>query len=193
MALSPKFTVDFNCGYDGFSMIQTTGTYDASTNTGGYNSPNITTSDVDSTELVIVDLFNDITFDTITTITAASTYTITTFDLTDLTVDGVQYYADSIADGIFSFTFKVIDGSNTYQYNVRKLIIPDLTCTLTDAMMDIVNDSCGCGSKELIEDWLEGFAYVEALKGAAICGDISQFSTLYENAQNYLNDLNCNC
>ena len=88
---------------------------------------------------------------------------------------------------------KVIDGSNTYQYNVRKLIIPDLTCTLTDAMMDIVNDSCGCGSKELIEDWLEGFAYVEALKGAAICGDISQFSTLYENAQNYLNDLNCNC
>lgn len=193
MALIPKFTVSFNCDYDGFSMIQTTGTYDASTNTGGYNSPNITTSDVDSTELVIVDLFNDITFDTITTVTAASTYTITTFDLTDLTVDGVQYYTDSIADGIFSFTFKVIDGSNTYQYNTRKLIIPDLTCTLTSAMMNIVNDSCGCGSKELIEDWLEGFAYVEALKGAAICGSIASFSVLYENARTYLDSLQCNC
>jgi len=114
MALIPKFTVNFNCDYDGFSLIQTTGTYDASTNTGGYNSPNITTADVDSTEIIIVDLLNDVTFDTITSLTASSTYTITNFDLTDLTVDGVQYYEDSIGDGIFSITLNIIDGSNTY-------------------------------------------------------------------------------
>lgn len=193
MALIPKFTVTFNCDYDGFSHIQQIGTYDATTNVGGFNSPNIVVGDVTATSLVIKDLLNDITFDTITSISASSSYTITNFDLTDLTVDGEEYYADHIGDGLFSFTFTITTASTSYQYNVRKFILPDLTCSLTSAMMDIANNTCGCDNKELIENWLEGFAYVEALKGAAICGDISQLETLYEDAQDYLTNLNCDC
>lgn len=190
MALSPKFTINFECNFDGFTFAETTSTYNATTNTGGYGAPNITTSDVDSTELVIENLLTEVTFDTIATITAASTATDFDFDLTDLTVAGVQQYTEYIDDGIYEFTYNLIDGATTYTYTIRKLILPYLYGLLAKAALKL--GTCSCSSKYK-DAWLEGFALLKALEGSAICGDLTQFTTQYTKVKNYLLNLKCNC
>lgn len=195
MALSPSFEINFDCNWESLTFTETTGSYDASTNTGGYGSPNIETSDVDSTQLIIENLLTDVTFDTITTISVSSTGTEVELDFTDLLVDGAEVYTDGdhLPDGIYSFTFNVIDGATTYTYTVRKLILPDLWCDLNNTMLDIVDHTCSCDNNELIADYLKGFAFVKSLEGSAICGDISQFQTLYDKTQTILENLGCNC
>lgn len=190
MALSPRFTITFGCNYADFTFEETTGVYDATTNTIGYGTPNIETSDVDSTELVIENLLTEITFDTISTISASSTGTEYEFDLTDLTVDGVQQYTDYINDGVYEFTYNVIDGSTTYTYTVRKLILPYLYGLLAKASLKL--GTCTCSSK-FKDTWLEGFARLKALEGSAICGDLTQFSTQYTATKNFLLNIKCNC
>jgi hypothetical protein len=190
MALSPRFTINFECNFDGFTFEETTGAYNVSTNTIGYGSPNITTSDVDSTELIIENLLTEITFDTISTISASSGSTEYEFDLTDLTVDGVEQYDTYMLDGIYEFTYNVIDGSTTYTYTIRKLILPYLYGLLAKAALKL--GTCTCSSK-FKDSWLQGFAFLKALEGTAICGDITQFVEQYTKVKNYLINLKCNC
>lgn len=196
MALNPIFKVMIDCEYDGFSIIQLTGTYNATTNTGGYGSPNITVADVDSTSLIIKNLTENITYDAITSISASQYYTITNFNITDLKVSGTSSFTsgDPLPDGVYEFSFKVIDGSTIYTYTCRVGIIRSLKCTLAKANQKIVDDSCGCIKKDFLDKYYLGFAYITGLEGLEICSDLTAYSNLYDKVENYLNNnLKCNC
>lgn len=190
MALTPRFTIDFDCNFASLTFTETTGVYNATTNTGGYTSPNIATGDVDSTQLVIENLLSDTTFDTITTIAASSSGVEYEFELADLLVDGVQLYEDYLLDGIYDITYNVIDGVTTYTYTIRKLVLSYLYGLLAKAMTSL--GSCTC-SDHYTDAWLKGFAMLKALEGSAICGDITAFTTMYTKVKNYLLNIKCNC
>lgn len=192
MALSPRFTIEFDCDFQYFTFHETTGAYSVS-NTGGYGVPNIATGDVDSTQLIVKNVLTDVTFDTITTVTVSSTGVDIQFDLNDLLVDGEEVYTENLADGIYEFTYNVIDGATTYQYTVRQLILPDLNCSLCTALSRVIDPTCGCSKPQYISSWLEGFTRIKALEGSAICGSITQFEELYDKTQNYFTSLNCGC
>lgn len=192
MSLIPKFTIDFYCNFDGLTQTQTTGVYNADTNVGGYGAPNIAVGDVDSTSLQIENLLTGTEFDPITTITASSSETDFEIAIEDLTVDGAVVYETSIPDGIYEFVFNVVDGATTYTYTVRKLVLPDLWALLANAALKITGSSCKCADK-FVPKWLLGFAYLKALEGTAICGDLTQFQNQYTFVKNYLSNLKCNC
>lgn len=192
MSLIPKFTIGNGCNFDSLTHTQTTGVYNADTNAGGYGSPNIETSDVDSTTLSITNLFTEITFDDITTITASSTEVETEIALDELTVDGAVVYTTTLEDGIYEFIFSVLSGDSTYTYTVRKLYLPELWSLLANASLKISGGSCSCRDK-FISKWLIGFARLTALEGTSICGDITQFQNQYDFVYNYLSNLKCGC
>lgn len=192
MALIPKFSISNGCNFDSLTHTQTTGVYDSETNDTGYGSPNIETSDVDSTSLSITNLLTDTTFDDITDITASSTEVEYEITLDELTVDGAVVYTTSLEDGIYEFIFSVVAGATTYTYTVRKLYLPELWSLLANASLKITGGTCSCRDK-YIPKWLTGFAYLKSLEGSAICGDITQFQNQYDFVYNYLSNLRCGC
>jgi len=189
MALAPKFTITIDCNYSTVTFVETTGVYAAATNLGGYTSPNIATGDVDSTALIIKNVLTDVTFDTITSITASSSGVTHAFALTALLVDGVQLYTDYLLDGIYDITYNVIDGITTYTYTIRKLSLGYLYGLLAKGMPNL--GGCSCNNNYL-NSWLEGFAMLKGLEGASIC-DTDAFIEMYDKVKNFLLNIKCNC
>lgn len=89
--------------------------------------------------------------------------------------------------------YKVTISGTDYTHTTRKLILPDLWCTLTTLGKKIANSSCGCSSGEFVTKWLEGFARLIALEGSAVCGDDTAVEAEYTSLKNYLSTLKCNC
>lgn len=192
MSLVPKYTITFGCNYDEITQTQTTGIYNADTNDTGYGTPNPEVGDVTATSLEITNLLTDTIFDTITDITASNTEEDYVIDITDLTVDGAVVYDTAIEDGIFEFVFTVTAGGTDYTYTIRKLVLPTLWGMLAKASLKITGDGCKCADK-FVPKWLLGFAYLTALEGTAICGDLTQFQNQYDFVYNYLSNLKCGC
>jgi len=192
MSLVPKFSISFGCNNDSITQTQTTGVYDADDNDTGYGSPNPVVGDVTETSLEISNLLTDTTFDTITDIAASNTEDEYVIDLDELTVDGAVVYEEALQDGIYEFVFTVTASGTDYSYTVRKLVLPTLWGMLAKASLKITGDGCKCADK-FVPKWLLGFAYLTALEGTAICGDLTQFQNQYDFVYNYINNLKCNC
>jgi hypothetical protein len=192
MANSPRFIVNIDCNFADLTFAETTGLYDATLRSYGYGSPNSDASAFESTTLVIRNLLTDTTFDTITTITASATSVDYVFDLTDLTVDGVQLYTETLGDGVYDFVYTIIDGASSYSYTVRKLILGNLWNLYHEAELELIGSTCNCHSN-FVNDLLFGFAQLKSLEGSSICGNLQIFNNQYDFVENYLTNLQCGC
>lgn len=193
MALQPTFTIKPSCNYDQLIFQETTGTYDASSNPGGYGAPNDDTGDVTATSLAITDELNTVTFDAITTISASKTNGITYIPLTSLEVSSVDKYSTALTDGLFTVTYTVSVGATSYTYTVKILVLPDTWCKLNSAMVRMIDPTCHCINSGYKDNWLEAFSRLMALEGDAICGDLTSFTQTYTKLNTYLDNLKCNC
>jgi|DEB0MinimDraft_4_1074332.scaffolds.fasta_scaffold16658_4 hypothetical protein len=193
MALQPTFTLKPSCNYDQLIFQETTGTYDASSNLGGYGSPNATLASVTATKLVITDELNSVVFDDITTISESETLGITYISLTELEVSGVDKYTTALTDGLFSAVYTVTAGGIDYTYTVKILVLPDTWCKLNKAMIKMIDPSCGCVNADFKDKWLEGFSRLMALEGDAICGDLTYLTQTHSKLNTFFDNLNCNC
>ena len=191
MALSPSITIPLHNDGVSFKMTETTGAYDASSNTGGYGSPNPLVGSCTGA-LVPVDLTNSVTYDSIT-ITPSETNGITYITTSLLQVSTVAI--STIPDGVWEFTYTVNDGATDYTYTARTLVIKSINCKMADLALKYADKSCNCcNSNTFREKFVEAHARYQALIGGRICGNITQINEAITELEIFLNDLNCqNC
>lgn len=178
MALIPtlKFCLSNSCTE--LSVSETTGTYNASTNVGGYGAPNATTGNVTSYSLVITDP-DDVTY-TINLFTNGFPTTNEDFEYTiPMTSLGERTI---IEDGYWQFAWTVIASAVTYTGNSAYYFTCNTECCVAELLADITveEDGCNCNkdTNEKVLNYLRAKAFLESLKNAAFCGKLTLFNTI---------------
>jgi hypothetical protein len=191
MALIPSITAPLNKDGQSFKFTELTGVYDVTSNPGGYGSPN-PTAGTSTGALVVKDLTNNVTYDSIT-ITPSDSDGITYITEALLQVSTVAI--SNIPDGIWSFTYTVTNSSVDYTTEYRTLVIKSINCKMTDLSLKYADKSCNCcNNRSFRELFVEAHALYASLCAAVTCGNVAQINEQITFLDNFLNDLNCkNC
>lgn len=178
MALIPKLVFCLSNSCTELSVSETTGVYNASTNVGGYGTPNATTASVTIYSLVI-------------TSPSDQTYTINLFTNGFPTTNEDFEYTipmsslggrSVIEDGFWQFAWSVRAGETTYTGNSAYYFTCNTECCVAELLADITveEDGCNCNKDitEKVLNYLRVKAFLESLKNAAFCGKLTLFNTI---------------
>lgn len=149
---------------------ETTGVYDATYNIGGYGTPNIETTDVLTAVLTITD----------------PTGTNTDIDLfthgfpqSDITADGYTITSTTaLPDGKYLFTYTITTLTETYTKVITQLICCQSECCVTQMRANLNLNCDACDKVVAYQDYLKAWTFLESLKAAATCGDVTSFTSL---------------
>jgi hypothetical protein len=200
MALVPKLQFCLNNSCSELVVSETTGAYNALTNTGGYGAPNPELVEVQGYTLTITDP-DDVT------------YTIDLFATAEFPTDDstIQYTIPMsqlgnrtvIEDGYWQFSWTVtglIDdfpnpGINfTASGNSASYFTCNAECCVSAllAKIDIDEDECNCNdNSKNIMNYLKAKAFLESLRNAAFCGNLTLFNTIQAAITKLCNKTDC--
>lgn len=188
MALELKFY--FKDSFDGLSQVfsEFTSAYNASTDLGGYGSPNPTTGSLTYTELKI-QMRGESTVYTVTPITgfpSDKTNPPDTFPVPYTSFGGKR-------DGIFHITYSVgtsssnIVASNDYYF----AFIPNIRCCMRKLRQGMkISKGCGC-KDEKWESMLNNWALVESLCGVLICENLDEVQEVIDYLKQFATCKGC--
>lgn len=179
MALVPKIDVCFDCCDNKIIITDVTGDYNATTNTGGWGSPNNVTSDVSTSVISITDPNGNVTSHTLASL-PDSTATLTAADL----VSGATVLTDG--QYFFTWTITMSDASIFTAY-----ANPFSTCVVENCVTDKVADfdpDCGCNDSSFAT--MKYVTTFESLKAAISCGKTNKANSLFTELQSMCNN-NC--
>ena len=162
---------------------ETTGVYNASTNTGGYGTPNPLISNVIAATLTI-------------TSPSGQVYTINLFDNGfPSSVTTFEYVIPmselgnrtEIEDGQWTFLYTITTNTDTtYRVTKSYIFTCGSECCVAKLLGDLDISDCDCiDTTEDEDNYLKAFATLQSLKYAAFCGNISE----YDKILNILNKL----
>ena len=192
MALIPKLTFCLTDSCTELIVSETTGAYNATTNVGGYGSPNPTTASVSSYSLVITSPDN-------------TDYTINLFTNGFPTTDSTIQYSIPLAslgnrsvieDGYWQFAWTVV-GNDGEAYTVENNSAYYFTCNSAccvkalRAKIDLNDDCCCSTSNSEVEDYLKAKVLLDGLKDAAFCGKLTLFNNIKANLTKLCNKTDC--
>jgi hypothetical protein len=176
--LSLNFTT---CVINGCSQIQfteTTGLYNASTNTGGWGTPNALPIETISFTLILTD-------------PNGTVYTLLLDETLIFDANGNNFNyviptdiigIDTIIDGQWTITYEIVNngGSGNVTYSKTKVFL--FTCNsecCVASMLNNIDSGCDCCNKDVtINDYLKASVFLDALKKAAKCGAIDTFNKI---------------
>lgn len=175
MALTPTITLCLNSGCTTLTLRETTGAYNASTNTGGYGAPNpeiaavtaavLTVTDPDGTEYEI-DLFTE----GFPTDNEDFEYEIDLADLGD---------RESIEDGYWQFSYTVTSGDD-YTGTKNYFFYCNIECCVNRLLTLVEADECLCDevNNKNIDNYIKAKTFLESLKNAANCYNETNFNRI---------------
>lgn len=192
MALIPNINLCLQSGCTDLIIRETTGIYDVTTNEGGYGSPNIETTDVISAILVVIAPDN-------------TEYTIDLLELDSFPKDNVDYEytiplsyignRESIEDGYWQFTYTVTTSGSEYSvsksyffYCNAKCCVSKMLSAITISNIDNINDTV---NNKKIEKYTRVKTLLESIKGAANCGNETQFNKILTLITKYCRNTDC--
>ena len=174
-------------------FYETTGIYNAVSNTTGWGAPN------EATTVALTATLNVLT-------PAGNAYTFNGASVTPLypnwptTNDNAYYELDSsligygtnqeLPDGIYRFTYTVTTTANTYTQVIEKLFYCNAQCCVSNMFADI-DYECDC-STDKINKAKKAWLMLESLGYASKSGQKTYFANLLEDI-NKLCTGNCNC
>jgi hypothetical protein len=169
---------------------ETTGSYDSVNNTTGWGAPNISISDVSSALLTIERPDGGVyTIDLMATglfpdDTKTKELLITNSDLG---------YQGNIEDGIYKFTYTVLDNSNNeYKQECMFVFILNLKCRFSKMIVESIGCSCDCLENESVLCNLINIDFlIRSLEYSIAIGDLDNISNSINKIKNILNN-NCN-
>lgn len=179
MALELSFTITEQCPGKQLTFVDTTGTYNVTTNPTGWGTPNTDITDCHSGELVILDP-NSVT----TTIDIFATGDFpnggTTNSLVVLNTDLGLTEDVKLADGLWTFTVNYYGDDTTELLatkTVYKLFYCKAECCVESLFAKIPTKECSC-EDEAVDNAMFAKTMLEALKYAARAGNTSRFDNL---------------
>jgi hypothetical protein len=210
MALILAATSPTQTGCFGFTFTDTTGVYNVTTNPGGYGSPNMDSTDVNTATISVyapgstvpyiftftIDISNilsciitnpDGTTDDITTDIVTTQGLIFPFDAVTgtgaLSIDETWIGGtenESILDGVYTIVYEVSDGLTEYNTTVYTLSKCNATCCITKAYANL-KSGCGCDDNGL-KSVQRANAFLNAAVSAADLGMMEAAQTDIEKA-----------
>lgn len=176
MALVLKFNACVQTACTELVVKELTGVYNASTNTGGYGTPNPTTGDVLTAVLTV-------------TSPSAQIYTINLFDNGfPSSVTTFEYVIPmselgnrtEIEDGQWTFLYTITtDTDETYQVTWSKIFTCGSECCVAKLLGDLDITDCDCTDTTKAEDnYLKAFTNLQSLKYAAFCGNLTEYNKI---------------
>lgn len=177
MAIILDFDICINNACDTLTLTETTGAYSA-TNTGGWGAPNATTASVITAILQVT--APDGTVSTIPTATMSAagfpssnpsfTYTIPNASLGGIT---------NVTDGHWKFFLYYTDGTTVYQKVRNYLFYCNTECCVQQLLSDIEVEDCDCCNQDdKIKTYTKAKTFLESLKNAARCYQVSNFESI---------------
>lgn len=187
MSLILNFEICQANGCKDLVFSETTGAYNATYNTGGYGTPNETTAAAQTATL---------------TITNASGL-VNTIDLMpegfptdDIVADGYTITSSTVLpDGMYTFVYNVTYDYRgtivTYSKSISKLFYCNSECCVNQ-MLSNLNLTCDCcETDENIKDYYKAWTFLQALKNAAQCGDVTTFNNILKIITKLCKNNNC--
>lgn len=201
MAVDLRFEIQLDCDCQGFDFTETTGSYDASNNTGGWGSPNLSTSDIDEATLDIKNVTTGTTYDQIDMTNfgyPSDSNKTTNISITSLNVNGSQQHSsgERFPDGVYRFTYTTTDNDTgtTFEQTIEILWTCNVKCKLIDVAADIASNNCDCrtdDSKQLFLDW---FAWYYSIVYGGACSNQDAINNSLKTLNKEIDNWNCkNC
>jgi len=195
MALTLKFSICSTGNCQTFQFTETTGTYDASTNPGGWGAPNVDITTALTAILTIVQPDN-----TVTIIPTSVLYpTLPSDSNTSVTITNVMLglSADApLLQGKYTITYDVTgDDGTVWAYSVTTITMIFCSaecCVLTMAGAVRISSDCDCKNKTL-QTFNESFGWLQALKAATECGKSNKAQDILDHLTQICAGTNCNC
>jgi hypothetical protein len=193
MAVVLNFCINESDDAKSFTVKETTGVYNASTNTGGWGAPNPTIASALTSTITIAQL-TDADTNTYTDAVVINTYPTlpnTTETLFEITAEDVGYGVDSqFPDAVYSLTYTVTSSSGSIT-PVTKLfgLYSNLDCCIKK-MADKVS-VCTCNCSELEDNLKEAMRWRRLLQAADCCGNVPAIMKFIEKITKLCS--NCGC
>lgn len=172
MALVPKISAHVEDNCKTLVIRDITGAYNASTNTGGYGTPNPNIGDVTGSTLIITVPSSN------TPITINNPVGLPTLDST-FKYKVPANILSPISDGIYKIEFRVKVGDDTYTYGERYFFFTcNVECCIFKMYAKIATIiDCSCDNN-IIKNALYASTLLEGLKASKDCGDISAINNI---------------
>lgn len=192
MAISLNFDICLNNACDTLTITETTGAYSA-TNTGGWGSPNATTGSITTALLQVTPpTGGPYTIDLLTEGFPSSNPSFE-YDIPNSSIGSPT----TIADGKWTFFLYYTDGTNVYQKVRNYLFYCNTECCVQELLADIEVSDCDCCKQEDIDkinNYTKAKTFLEALKNAARCFQVSNFESIQSVLTKLCKNSNCkNC
>lgn len=189
MALSPKISICYTNNNTTLQIVDITGIYSAG-NTGGWNTPNASGSDITDASVVITYPNAETqTVDLLAEIPSTVTGNFSFSEITpDYTVDGVH---------TFVYTLVYTDGSGgttTVTYKVYKLFLGRVKCCIDKMWAKVPSKLCDeCNIEAYLSDTLFAYGLYNSLMSMGACAQTTTINKLLTQIQNLCSFEDCNC
>jgi hypothetical protein len=195
MALIPKLAACFKDGCKTLRLTDTTGAYDATTNTGGWGAPNTTLAGADPVTVAITlpGSTTTSTF-TVTSIVNAATIVAGEFYLDDIVPSDITgYSSDTFPDGIYDIVYTVTDGTTEYTYSIKMLNYCTVKCCLEKMKVKFRAAYGTCDWVHLWDEYQGALRLFDAMRYNMSVYDYTNTNKQLIALQKICKILNCNC
>lgn len=187
MAVTIDFDVCLDNACDTLTFTETTGAYSA-TNLTGWGAPNATTGSVTGAYLQVTNPAGTVYTINILSSGFPSSNPSFSYTIPNGSIGGVT----NIVDGHWKFFLYYTDGVNTYQKVRNYLFYCNTECCVQELLADIeVNDCDCCDQDEKIKTYIKAKTFLESLKNAARCFQVSNFEAIQEILSGICNNSGC--
>lgn len=193
MALELKFCITENNNGKQISFKELTGDYNASTNTGGWNTPNNTLdTNISIATLTITSSKNVIT--EIDLLAEGFPTLDNTQELIILNTDLGYTSDEKLDDGVWKFQIDYYDDdtSETLSTTVYKMFLCQAECCVSKMFAALPLTDCNCDSVKL-DNAIFADKMLTTLKYAAKAGNTNKFTNLLTLVNNLCSNSECGC
>lgn len=192
MALIPSIIVLENDNQETIQVYENTGAYDASTNGGGYGTPNPAVGDVTAATILFSLRGSDgvfVDYETVNVYNALPNITETPFEIS---AEDAGFGTDStFPDGIYMLTYTVSGSGFSAEYIYYVVFKKAIECCYSEKALEFSQCSCNCDS---IGSELANIAfYLGQLEIAEAAGNLTWQANLLSKLANLCEDSGCGC
>lgn len=191
MALSPKAKLCFIHNCTELTPYDITGAYNASTNTTGWGSPNLTLAGVTSAILTVTLPSGDSEDFDLTTTVQGATIVDGQFLLTTLTPNSFGSSLEKFPDGIYELEYNI--DSDTYIYSAKVFNTCQADCCVEKMKTKFAEKMCGCDWDVYWKNYQLAKAYLIGAKYKFACGNYTDATDILSKVNKICSINKCCC